>query len=256
MTASSLVSPGSVVITAATGSFPGLADRLRELPAAVEEIPLLAFAPPADWAPLDEAIRELGRYQAVAFTSPRAAAAFAGRLGEADRLALPPIWAGGRGTAAAIASIVPAVRTAPEDETGRLGAAAALAAAMLDAGIAGPLLFPCGEIRRDELPTRLRQEGIEVDEVVCYRSIIADDETARSAVRRAAILVVASPSVAELVARVSAPTPRPLLLAVGPTTAAAARAAGWAPAAVAPRPDLESLLDAVRSMLPAVGAAQ
>ena len=256
MTPSPLVTPGPVVITAAAGSFPGLADRLRELPAAVEEMPLLAFAPPLDWAQVDDAISELGRYQAIAFTSPRAAAAFAGRLDEADRRALPPIWAGGRGTASAMASVVPAVRTAQGDETGRLGAAAALAAAMLDAGITGPVLFPCGEIRRDELPTRLRQEGIEVDEVVCYRSVIADDETARAAVRRAAILVVASPSVAELVARVSAPTPRPLLLAVGPTTGAAARAAGWAPAAVAPRPDLESLLDAVRSMLPAVGAAQ
>jgi uroporphyrinogen-III synthase len=248
------VTPAPVVLTAATGSFPGLADRIRGLPAAVEEIPLLTFAPPVDWAPVDQAVRELGRYEAVAFTSPRAAAAFAARLGESEAAVLPPVWVAGRGTAAALTSTGPAVRTAPEEETGRLGAAAALAAAMLDAGIAGPVLFPCGEIRRDELPTRLRQEGIEVHEVVCYRSVVADDEAARTALRRAAILMVASPSVAELVARVSAATPRPLLLAVGPTTAAAARAAGWPPAAVAQRPDIEALLETVRSMLPAVGA--
>jgi uroporphyrinogen-III synthase len=244
-----------VVLTAATGSFPGLADRIRGLPAAVEEIPLLTFAPPVDWTPVDEAIRELGRHEAVAFTSPRAATAFAGRLGDVEPARLPPVWVAGRGTAAALASTARAVRAAPEEETGRLGAAAALAAAMLEAGVVGPVLFPCGEIRRDELPTRLRQEGIEVREVVCYRSVVADDEAARTAVRRAAILMVASPSVAELVARVSAATPRPLLLAVGPTTAAAARAAGWPPAAVAQRPDIEALLDTVRSMLPAVGAA-
>jgi uroporphyrinogen-III synthase len=244
------------VLTSAPGSLPGLAERLRELPAIVEEIPLLTFVPPLDWHPVDHAVRELHRYEAVAFTSPRAAAAFAGRVDQTVRRRLPQVWAGGGGTAAALAPLGAEIHRAPEKETGRVGAAAALATAMVEAGIAGPVLFPCGEIRRDELPTRLRQEGIEVDEIVCYRSVVASEETARSAVKRAAILVVASPSVAELVARVSAPSPRPLMLAVGPTTAAAARAAGWAPAAVAPRPDVESLLDEVRSMLPSAGAAQ
>jgi uroporphyrinogen-III synthase len=73
---------------------------------------------------------------------------------------------------------------------------------------------------------------------------------ARDAVRRAEILVVASPTVAELLARASAPSPRPALLAVGPTTAAAARAAGWVPAAVATRPEVEALVAEVSSLLP------
>ena len=67
--------------------------------------------------------------------------------------------------------------------------------------------------------------------------------------RRAGILIVASPTVAELLARASAPTPRPPLLAVGPTTAAAARAAGWSPAAVAEHPDVVALVAEVRSLL-------
>jgi uroporphyrinogen-III synthase len=243
------MSAGPVVLTAATGSFPGLAEALRSLPADVLEIPLLTFAPPLDWNEVDRAIGELPRYQAVAFTSPRAVAAFGARWEETSRGALPPVWAGGRGTASALAALVSTVRIAPEEEIGRLGAAAALAAAMLREGTTGPVLFPCGEVRRDELPTRLRQEGIEVDEVVCYRSIIAGDEAARDAVRRAEILLVASPMVAELLARVSATTPRPLLLAVGPTTAAAARAAGWAPAVVAARPEVEALVAGVSSLL-------
>jgi uroporphyrinogen-III synthase len=41
------------------------------------------------------------------------------------------------------------------------------------------------------------------------------------------------------------------MLAVGPTTAAAARACGWPPAAVASRPDVEALLAGVRSLLAA-----
>jgi uroporphyrinogen-III synthase len=243
------VSAGAVVVTAAAGSFPGLGEALRSLSAEVIEIPLLTFAAPADWAEVDRAIRELGRYAAVAFTSPRAAAAFGGRWEQVGRDSLPPVWAAGRRTAAALRPLASAVRTAPEDEVGRIGAAAAVAAEMVREGMAGPVLFPCGEIRRDELPTRLRQEGIEVDEVVCYRSIVAGEEAAREAVRRAGILIVASPTVAELLARASAPTPRPSLLAVGPTTAAAARAAGWSPAAVAEHPDVDALVVEVRTLL-------
>jgi uroporphyrinogen-III synthase len=243
------VTAGPVVLTAATGSFPGLAEALHALSVEVVEIPLLAFAPPLDWSEVDRAIAELGRYQAVAFTSPRAAMAFARRLEKSGRDAPPPLWAAGRGTAGALAPLADDVHTAPPEEVGRIGAAAALAAAMVRGGVAGPVLFPCGEIRRDELPTRLRQEGIEVNEVVCYRPVIASEGEARDAVRRAGILIVASPTVAELLARASAPTPRPPLLAVGPTTAAAARAAGWAPAAVAARPEVEALVAEVSSLL-------
>jgi len=243
------VTAGPVVLTVATGSFPGLAEALRALPVDVLEMPLLTFATPRDWTDVDRAISELGRYQAVAFTSPRAAAAFGARWEEIGRGELPPVWAGGRGTASALAPFGGAVRTAPEEETGRIGAAAALAAAMLREGLTGPVLFPCGEVRRDELPTRLRQEGVEVDEVVCYHSVVAGDDAAREAVRRAGILIVASPTVAELLARSSAATLRPPLLAVGPTTAAAARAAGWTPAGVAARPEVEALVAEVSSLL-------
>ena len=89
---------------------------------------------------------------------------------------------------------------------------------------AGPVLFPCGEIRRDELPARLRHEGIEVEEVVCYRSVLAGEETRRAGAARAG----RHPRGREPQrgrppgARLSARRPRPRLLAVGPTTAAAA----------------------------------
>ena len=247
--------PGPVVLTASPGAFPGLADGLRRLPALVEELPLLTFAPPVDWGPLDHALGALSRYEALAFTSPRAATAFIERYeavrGGSSRAgdALPEVWSGGPGTTAALARLPAEVRRASEEETGRIGAAAALAGAMVKAGVAGPVLFPCGEIRRDELPTRLRHEGIDVDEAVCYRAVLADEAAARAAAERAAILVVASPSVADLLARVSPPGSRPRLLAVGPTTAAAARASGWPPAAVAARPDVEALLAGVRALL-------
>lgn len=239
--------PGTVVITASAGSFPGLADALRALPAAVEERPLMSFVAPLDWGPVDRAIEALPRFDAVAVTSPRAGRAFAERVGELRDP--PPVWAAGPGTAMSLGKGLGPVRTPPDRAVGTMGAAAALARAMLEAGVRGPVLFPCGEIRRDELPARLRTEGIEVTEVICYRPVLAGELEARNAATRARILVVASPSVADLLARACPAGDRPALLAVGPTTAAAARASGWPPDAVAKRPAVGSLVSSVRSLL-------
>jgi uroporphyrinogen-III synthase len=239
--------PETVVVTASAGTFPGLVAALRALPATVEECPLMTFAPPLDWAPVDQAIAALGRFEAVAVTSPRAARAFAERA--AGTGTHPSVWAAGPGTAMALGSGFGPIRAPGEDAVGRFGAAAALAREMLDSGLRGPVLFPCGEIRRDELPARLRAEGVEITEVVCYRSVLAGEVAARNAAERARVLVVASPSVADLLARACPPGARPALLAVGPTTAAAARASGWPPAALARRPAVDALVAEVRSLL-------
>jgi uroporphyrinogen-III synthase len=246
--------PATVLVTASAGTFPGLADALRAIPVGVEEVPLMTFAPPLDWRPVDAAVRDLGRYAAVAFTSPRSAHAFAERvvlLGGAG--AATEAWAAGAGTAQALGDTLGEVRRPDEREVGKRGAAAALAsalaAALLPAAPSGPVLFPCGDIRRDELPSRLRDDGIAVEEVVCYRSVLAGESEARRAAQRVQIVVVASPSVADLLARACPPGVRPALLAVGPTTAAAARSSGWPPAGVAKRPTTESLVAGVRALV-------
>jgi uroporphyrinogen-III synthase len=214
----------TVVVTASAGSFPGLVEALRAMPIAV----------------------------AAAFTSPRSARAFAGRAA-ARNASVPPataLWAAGSGTAQALGDRLGPVRQPEEGAAGEQGAAAALASALLAAGVRGPVLFPCGDIRRDELPDRLRDGGIPVEEVVCYRSVLADEPAARHAAERAQVLIVASPSVAGLLARACPPGVRPALLAVGPTTASAARASGWPPAGVAARPTAEALAAAVRALIP------
>jgi uroporphyrinogen-III synthase len=243
--------PPTVVLTASSGTLAGLAEALRRIPLRVEEHPLLTFAPPPDWRPLDRALQGAARYDAVALTSPRAARAFGERWLALEGLAapLPPVWAGGPGTVAALAEVRAEVRRPSVRAVGERGSALALADAMLEAGVRGPVLFPCGEIRREELATRLRDEAIEVDEIVCYRSVLAGETAARSAAERAGILVVASPTVADLLARACPLGARPALIAVGPTTAASARAAGWVPDAVAPRPTVEALVGTVRSLI-------
>jgi uroporphyrinogen-III synthase len=121
---------------------------------------------------------------------------------------------------------------------------------MLAEKAAGPVLFPCGEAHREELPSVLRSAGVLVDEVVCYRSVLADITDARVAAELGTILIVASPTVANLLAQ-ACPRGgnRPGLLAVGPTTADAARAAGWPPAAVASEPSARGLAAAVKGLL-------
>jgi uroporphyrinogen-III synthase len=244
----------TVVVTASAGAFPGLVEALRALPVLVEEHPLMNFGPPADWAPLDSALDRLDSYGAVAFTSPRAAAAVVDRIGVRRTRRLqgqntPMVWAGGPATGAALGGALGQVRTPSEADAAALGAAEALARAMVEARVAGPVLFPCGDNRRDELPERLRSHGIAVDEIGCYRSVLASESVAHAAAARGTVLVVASPTVADLLVRACPPDARPDLLAVGPTTAASARASGWSPVAVASTPSVEALAAAVRNVL-------
>jgi len=243
----------TVVVTASEGSFPGLVQALRGIHVEVEEQPLISFVPPADWATVDRALDRLSSYGAVAITSPRAAAALAGRLAlrpePGDPVEdPPPVWAGGAATADALGDVLGPVRTPAEPSAGG-GAAADLALAMLGAKAAGPILFPCGETHREELPAILRQRGLEVDEVVCYRSVLASESVAHAAAIRGTVVVVASPSVADLLVRACPTGSRPDLLAVGPTTASSARASGWSPAAVASKPTAEAVAVAVRNVL-------
>jgi uroporphyrinogen-III synthase len=141
-----------------------------------------------------------------------------------------------------------AVRT-PSDSIVGEGIAAGLAHEMLKAGAAGPVLFFCGETRREELPDRLRKRGIDVDEVVCYRSVLASESEARAAVMLGSVVVVASPSVGGLLVRACPPDTRPDLIAVGPTTASSLNASGWPPAAVAMAPTANAVATAVGEVL-------
>jgi uroporphyrinogen-III synthase len=245
-----------VVVAASAGTFAGLAEALQSVPSEVVSIPLLTFAPPDDWEPVDLALRRWSEYEAVVFTSPRSAKAVLGRakargltLAPTPARSAPQIWAAGPGTARELGSGFGPIRQPPERAAGEAGAAVALAAEMSAAGLRGPVLFPCGDLRRDELPRRLGMQGIAVDEVVCYRTVLAGEAEARRAASRAQVLVVASPSVAGLLARSCSPGGRPALVAVGPSTAEAARTHGWPPARVASAPTVEALATELRRLL-------
>jgi uroporphyrinogen-III synthase len=247
------MSKDTVVLTASAGAFPGLAAALAEMSIQLVTRPLLSFEPPVDWAPLDNALAQRRRFQAVALTSPRAAQALAERI-DVSGLTwdddAPAVWVVGSATEEALRGRAPVLKPDTSPEPGET-AAASLARAMLKAGVASRVLFPCGDRRRDELPALLQSHGIRVDEVVCYRSVLASREQARAAVTGGTIVIVASPSVAALLAEVCPGPTHPRLVAVGSTTAEAAQAAGWLPAAVAAEPSTPALAAAVTGLLAA-----
>lgn len=237
-----------VVLTTAKGSFSGLEQLLRDRGFEVTACPLLAFGDPADWSPVDALLRGWHHVPVVALTSPRAACALMDRARRLDVPLAPgpALWAGGPATKAALGDSLGSVRTA--GESGMAGGRA-LGRAMIEAGVSGHVVFACGEPHLDDLSSLLRASGVAVDEVTCYRSVLATPATASEALGGTAVVVVGSPRVAALLARVRPPESAVHLVAVGPTTGDAARESGWAPSAVAAEPSTPSVADAVQAAI-------
>lgn len=59
----------TVAVTRTRQQSSDLSERLAELGASVIEAPTIELSPPADWGPVDDALRSIGRYDWVVFTS-------------------------------------------------------------------------------------------------------------------------------------------------------------------------------------------
>jgi uroporphyrinogen-III synthase len=252
------VTPLRLVVTASEGALESLESHLAGVPVEVRRVPLARFEPPARWDQVDATLQRIAAYDAVAVTSPRAAAALVARcaLLRIDVTGFPPVWAAGARSAEPLAAAGAAVRVAAADAVGERGAAAALAAAMLAAAAGPRVLFACGVPHRSTLADALRAGGVEVDEAVCYRTALASTAAAARAAAAADLLLVASPAVAQLLAdALPRDAVRPPLVAVGPTTAEAAAAAGWPAAGVAEAPLGEAAAEAVAALVRRLGDA-
>ena len=238
-----------VIFTGAAGALTGLAAAVEADGAQFTEWPLLSFAPSADPTPLEDALGRLGEYAAVCITSPRAAEAVA-RLAaqhDIDLTLAPVVWAS-PASEALLRPLCPRIEVPPRNRRAdSLGVT--LADAMLRHGVQSPVLFPCGDMHREELVTRLRDAGLVVDVVEAYRTILAGHSHAEAVMAAADVVVVTSPSVARLLASIEH-RERPALVAIGPTTADEALRHGWAPDAVAASPAVADVAAAIHSLLP------
>jgi len=227
-----------VVLTRCVADNARLREAIGSIDADVVDYPCLAIEP----MPVAEAIADRlasGRYEGAVFASrnaaehlltgrtfaaPRHVVAIGPHTGRAlERFGWPPT---------AIAS-EPNVQTAAE-ELGRLLPGA------------GAVLCVRGDIGSDLIVRALRGAGRDVDEAIVYRTIDAaagplpaDD--------RATLVVFASPSAVRHFAVHNERTPHGAeALAIGPTTAAAAREAGWR-THLSAGPSAERLADAIRA---------
>jgi uroporphyrinogen-III synthase len=220
-------------------------------------VPLITDAEPSDPSALEAAVRRLvaqdragrpsappdagdgthvARYRWLVVTSATAVRVIAERVPR-----LPSdlrVAAVGEPTARAARAAGWAVDLIPSDAS-----AAALAAALPTT--AGPVLFPRSDLAAPTLVDGLRARGIDVDDVVAYRTVGTGDEPITLDPPPDAVLVT-SGSVARQVARRMTPLrPRTVVACIGPGTAADARAAGLPVHVTARVRSAEALLDAV-----------
>jgi uroporphyrinogen-III synthase len=246
-----------VVVTRRPGQASALSGLLEERGATVVEVPAIEIAAAPDPSALDEALENLGRYSWIVFTSANTVNAVLGRLtvlGIGPRLSArgPKVAAVGPATAAALRQAFPEDRVALAPEDSFRGAA--VAEAFARRGIAGArVLLPGSSRARPELPAALRAAGATVDVVVAYLTVEPPDladRVSRALAEGFDLAAFASPSAVESFARGAGERARGLpAVVIGPTTAVAARDAGFDVRAVARPSTAEGLVAAAEAAL-------
>ncbi len=245
-----------IVVTRAVEQSRELLARLESMGATVLLFPAVSFSEPSDTAELDRAIRSLGEFDWILFTSANAVRFFAGRC---RKLGVEPSQDGNYRCAAvgpATASAV-AAEGFPVDHVAQEFLGAALARE-LSAWIAGKkIVLPRSDRARPDLPDALKAAGAEVTEVVAYHTggVGVIEPGVMRAIRETQVDVISffSPSAVEnmraelgeeLLSLLGA---KAALVAAGPVTAAALRSAGLPVAIEAPLATAESMVAAIEN---------
>jgi uroporphyrinogen III methyltransferase/synthase len=236
-----------VVVTRAQTQASALSGRLQEQGAIPIEVPTIRIDPPGDGgAGLERAATDLasGRYDWVVFSSANAVTALLAHLADARSFGPARIAAMGPGTADALA----AWRIVPDLVPERAIAEGMLEAFPDPAGPGSRVLLPRAAAGRDVLPAGLLAAGWQVDAVEAYRTVpVPMSDGDRTAVAAADAVCFASASAVKglLEAAGGPDVVPPVVVCIGPSTAAAATAAGFRVTAVAERHTIPGLVDAL-----------
>jgi uroporphyrinogen III methyltransferase/synthase len=241
-----------IVVTRSREQASDLAGRLEALGAEVIEVPTLRIEDPEDWGPADEAIRRIGEFDWVAFTSRNGVDRFLGRLFASGRdaraLASAKLCAIGPATASRLEAYGLRADLRPERNV-----AESLAEAFGGLDVRGKrVLIPRPAVAREVLPGALKALGAGVTEVVVYRTVRPDAslEGLRARFRRGEVDLVtftSSSTVAHFVEMLGdgmdAGLPEPLKdrirgASIGPVTSQTARQKGIAVVAEADPDDI------------------
>jgi uroporphyrinogen III methyltransferase/synthase len=240
-----------VVITRAREQSGALAEKLRRLGADPIELPVIEIRPPADLAPLDQAIARLEAYDWLIFTSRNGVERFVERLdasGRDWRALRARICAIGPATAEALQTLHLKIDVLPEEYV-----AEALLAALEPHDLAGKrILIPRALVARDILPETLRERGAQVDLVPAYETVVPGDAAEKARDVFAAgpapdwVAFTSSSTVKNLAKMVGAETLRSVRAAsIGPVTSATLRELGLEPAAEASEFTVDGLIAAI-----------
>jgi len=218
-------------------------------------LPTIRFADPDSWETCDAAITDIRNYDAVVFTSRNAVRQFLKRIEVIDPKST---------------EILRTIRTyAVGQRTLDSLESAGIPAMMAEGGTAGDLaesvgahvqgkrfFFPKSNIAREVLPEALKARGAVVDEAIVYKTEVPapkDLDAVRNALRAGAvdILFFFSPSaVFNFTQMIGTGFTESLIVAViGPTTAEAARSAGFVVSVIAEKPTTDGLIDSVDRFL-------
>lgn len=165
-----------VLMTRAKEQAGELADRLTGYGAEPVEAPTITIVPPLDWAPVDQAISEVGTYDWIIFTSVNGVDRFMTRL-----------WAKGFDSRCMAGRRICCIGPRTAQELERFGVRADVIPAEYQAeGVLAALnrqdlqksriLIPRAEVARELLPEELRAAGAHVDVVTVYRTLTPDQD--------------------------------------------------------------------------------
>lgn len=231
-----------IVLTRPLGQTGDFEERVRALGGEPVVSPAIEIAPLDSWTIADAALRRVGTYDWVVFTSANAVRAVVER---ADAIGVPRDELRSRRLAVvgpATAALVGAALRSP-DFAPTVNTSEVLAQELADVENARVLL-PRGDLASDALPDTLRARGAFVDEIVVYRTVPGPGvPDIVSGVRESAVdaLLFASASAVHFVAdalcadtAVARLRPRwPVAVCLGPVTAEAARESGFQSVVVA-----------------------
>lgn len=184
-----------IVVTRAAEQSVEFVDRLTSLGAEVLLLPLVSFCEPEDLAPLDQAIRELDKFDWVIFTSRNAVKFLANRF---RTLNIPAE----RVNQLMLTPQVATIGSATSDEAWSLGfipnyeaeksTGERLALELQDELRGKRVLLPRSDIADSPLPRILRQAGADVIDVVTYRTVAPQsvDANVLDAIRQGNVDVV------------------------------------------------------------------
>jgi uroporphyrinogen III methyltransferase / synthase len=240
-----------IVITRAADQAAEFSDRLRSLGADAIELPVIALEPPADRAPLDQAIANLAGYDWLIFTSTNGVRFFLDRLDQ-SRHDL-------RSLQARICAIGPATRKAVEELHLKVDlmpdeyVAEALVQAFAQENLAGKkVLLPRAAVARDVIPVELAKLGAQVDVVEAYRNVVPANAAARaheifSAEKRPDWITFTSSSTVKNLLAIAGREPLAgiRIASIGPVTSATLCAHGLKVDAEASEFTLDGLVDAI-----------